>query len=75
MTGFRTLPKDKRPRALTLAALRKTRIGPIFPQDPDREIGMRGVPDPKGTKRRWTAYRARRRVLRNLAAASRRRNR
>jgi hypothetical protein len=72
MRDFATPPLEERPRAVNLAALRKLRIGPIWPSDPDREVGMRGVPDPKGTSRRWVEYRSDRARRRRASRATRR---
>lgn len=86
--GFDTLPRDLRPLSVNLAALRKTRIGPLFPRDPDAKIGMRGVPVGqratrpgaavtriKGGARHWMEHRVRRRARRLVASASRAANR
>lgn len=72
---FHTLPKDERPLAVNRKALKKMRIGPIFASDPNALVGMRGVPDPLGTLRRWSEYRVIRRRRRLAANASRAANR
>jgi hypothetical protein len=41
---FSTLPRDERPLSVNRRALKRMRIGPIFPSDPDRLVGMRGTP-------------------------------
>lgn len=72
---FRTLPRSERPRAKNLAALRRTKIGPIFPSDPDRMVGMRGTVPTTGTEPDWPAHRRWRQRHRRIARASRRTNR
>jgi hypothetical protein len=72
---YRTPPRAERPRAVNLVGLRKMRIGPIWPSDPDREIGMRGTIAPSGTEPHWMAYREYRRARRRASRATRRANR
>lgn len=84
---FRTLPRELRPRAVNLAALRKIKVGPIFASDPNALKGMRGVPVGqrvsrpgtatrlKGGVRHWMEHRADRRARRLVARASRAANR
>lgn len=61
-----------------LIALRKEKIGPLWPvNDPDWKPGMRGVPLPSTRKtdtKRWDRHREHRRVRAKIAAKSRRRN-
>lgn len=69
---FATLHPEKRPRALNLAALRRMRIGPVWPGDENHQVGMRGTVPPKGTDPDWPAHRRWRQVRRRMARASRR---
>lgn len=85
---YATLPPEERPRAVTLAALRKLRIGPLFPRDAGARLfsGMRGTPrsvvsehgnppEAPTASPITDAYRTHRAVRRRIANASRRRNR
>jgi len=57
-----------------LADLKGKKIGPVFPPDPDRELGMRGVESKDTKNHNWPEYRARRNRRNKIAKGSRRKN-
>lgn len=54
-----------------IEALKGVKIGPIFPEDPNRVLGMRGQKRPGTKNADWMTYRENRRVRSKIASRSR----